>query len=49
MWDDDPPWTLPGVEGEKAEEKVSAHFIGSSVWYDVPPWTLPRVKGKKEE
>jgi hypothetical protein len=21
VWDDDPPWTLPGVEGKKAEEK----------------------------
>jgi hypothetical protein len=48
VWDDDPPWTQPGVEGKKAEEKkIPTHFKEISVWDDDPPWTLPGVEGKK--
>ncbi len=52
MWDGDPPWTLPGVEGKKAKgkgKKILTHFTEISVWDGDPPWTLPGVEGKKAE
>ncbi len=51
MWDDDPPWTLPGAEGKKAEEreKNSDSFYGISILGHGPLWTLLRVKCKKAE
>ncbi len=50
MWEDDLPWTLPGVEGKKAEdrEKNSDSFNGNfSVEH--PPWTLPGDEGMTAE
>ncbi len=52
VWDDDPPWTLPGVEGKKAEDrekKLRPILTEISVWDDDPPWTPPGVEGKKAE
>jgi hypothetical protein len=33
VWEDDLPWTLPGVEGKKAEEreKISYSFYGNFI------------------
>jgi hypothetical protein len=44
VWDDDPPWTLPAVEGKKAEEKgkkCPTLFTEISVWDDDPTWARP--------
>jgi hypothetical protein len=51
VWDDGTPWTLPGVEGKKAEKgkKFPTHFTKIKEWDDDLPWTLPGVEGKKAD
>ncbi len=51
MWDDDPRWTLPAVEGKKAKEKGknSDSFYGNLVLGRYLPWTPHGVEGKKAE
>jgi hypothetical protein len=49
--DDDPPWTLPGVEGKKAEdrEKNSDSFYGNFSAGRRPSVDMPGEEGKKAE